>query len=83
MKILLVDDEEDFVATLCERLSLRGYDADWTSTGREAVKKVTDEDYDLAILDLKMPQIGGLELRMKLAKIKPKLRFLFVSGHGS
>ncbi len=83
MKILLVDDELEFVSTLAERLAMRGYSADWTSTGREALEKASKENYDLAILDVKMPQIGGIELRRELQKKNPDMRFMFISGHGS
>ena len=83
MKILLVDDETEFVSALAERLGMRGYEADWTSTGKEALSMVAEGQYDLAILDLKMPQISGLELQREMAAINPGLRFLFISGHGS
>lgn len=83
MKILLVDDEREFVSTLAERLEMRGYSADWTSTGKEALEMAGKEHYDLAILDVKMPQIGGIELRRELQKKNPAMRFMFISGHGS
>lgn len=83
MKILLVDDEKQFVSALAERLSMRGLDADWVSTGKEALEKAAEDEYDLAILDVKMPRISGLELKRKLEEIKPGMRFIFFTGHGS
>lgn len=83
MKILLVDDEREFVSALAERLHMRGYDADWASTGGDALEKAAGQAYDLAILDLKMPSIGGLELRSKLSALNPDTKFMFISGHGS
>ncbi len=83
MKILLVDDEQDLVSTLAERLSMRGIDADWVSAGKEALAKVQETTYDLAVLDMKMPKMSGLELRKKMADIQPGIRYIFMTGHGS
>ncbi|SMF07226.1 response regulator [Desulfovibrio gilichinskyi] len=83
MKILLVDDELELVSALSERLSFRGFDAEWVTSGEEAIAKVNTSKYDLAILDVKMPRISGLELRKELEKICPSLKFIFLSGHGS
>ncbi len=83
MKVLLVDDEKKFVAMLAKRLSLRGIDADFVHTGEEAVERVEKNAYDVAVLDVKMPGIGGIELRRKLSAMKPNLKFIFLTGHGS
>lgn len=83
MKILLVDDEAELVSALSERLSFRGFDADWVSSGEEAIEKVTDNEYVLAVLDVKMPRMSGLELRKKLKEIRPGMKYIFLSGHGS
>ena len=83
MKILLVDDEYDLVSTLAERLSLRDIDADWMSSGEDALKKIQETSYDLAVLDVKMPHMGGLELREKIHAIHPKMKYIFMTGHGS
>ncbi|MBW6520798.1 MAG: response regulator [Desulfoarculaceae bacterium] len=83
MKILLVDDEFELVSTLAERLSLRGIDADWATSGESALAKLQDTTYDLAVLDIKMPKISGLKLRKKIQKIQPEMRYIFMTGHGS
>ena len=83
MKVLLVDDEEKFISSLAVRLEMRGIDSDWTTTGDEAISKVKESSYDIAILDVKMPGLGGLELKGKLEQINSKLKFIFVTGHGS
>ena len=83
MRILLVDDEKEFVATLAERLNMRGIDADWVTTSQEAVERVAAESFDLAVLDVKMPKIGGMELKKILEEKSPKLEFLFLTGYGS
>ena len=63
MKLLIVDDEEKFVSRLAERLELRGYKADWATTYDEALFKVGMEAYDIAILDIKMPTMSGIDLK--------------------
>jgi DNA-binding response OmpR family regulator len=83
MKVLLVDDEIELVSTLAERLSFRGIDAQWASSGADALAKAEQQFFDIAILDLKMPKIGGLALKEKLWKKYPKMKFIFCTGYGS
>ncbi|MBU1054278.1 MAG: response regulator [Proteobacteria bacterium] len=83
MKILLVDDEKELVSTLAERLSLRDIEADWVTSGDAAIKKCETKTYDIAVLDIKMPKIGGIELKKKLDSKNPGLKYIFVTGHGS
>lgn len=83
MRVLLIDDEEELVSTLAERLSLRGIDADWATTGEEALRRIQKIPYDIAVVDVKMPRIGGIELRRKMARQCPGMKFIFMTGHGS
>ena len=83
MKILLVDDEEELVSTLAERLALRGIDADWVTSCEDALKKAETEKYDLAVLDVKIPRISGIELGRRLKEKDPEMQFIFMTGHGS
>jgi DNA-binding response OmpR family regulator len=83
MKVLLVDDEEKFVSSLAQRLTLRGFYAYWATTCDEAISRVKKEKYDLAVLDVKMPNMCGLELKKRLEQIQPEMKFIFVTGHGS
>ena len=83
MKVLLVDDEHELVSTLAERLSLRGIQADWAISGEEAMRLAEKNPYDVAVLDVKIPGISGLELKRKLHSKRPDLRFIFMTGHGS
>lgn len=83
MKILLVDDEAELVSALAERLTLRGIEAEYATTGDAAVDKVRAAPFDLAVLDVKMPGLSGLDLKKKLQRIRPGLRFIFLTGHGS
>jgi len=83
MRVLLIDDEEELVSTLAERLSFRGIDADWTTSGKQALEKTEGLSYDVAVVDIKMPQIGGIELKRMLSKKYPNMKFIFMTGHGS
>lgn len=83
MKVLLVDDEKEFVSALAERLSFRGIDADWTVSGEDALKMARGKHYEVAVLDVKMPGLGGIELRKKLHGLHSQMKFVFLTGHGS
>jgi DNA-binding response OmpR family regulator len=83
MKILLVDDEGKFVSALAERLSIRGIEADWAISCDDALSMAAQESYNLAVLDVKMPCMSGIELKRRLETITPGMKFIFVTGHGS
>ena len=83
MKVIIVDDEQKFIKMLAKRLVMRGVETDIVDSGEEAIKKIARTDYDVAVLDIKMPSISGLELKKELAAIAPSLKFLFVTGHGT
>lgn len=84
MTILLVDDETELVATLAERLAMRGFTVDWADSGAKAIEMVQNNSiYDIAVLDVKMPEIGGLELQKRLAEIAPDMKYIFLTGNAS
>ncbi len=83
MRVLLVDDENEFVSTLAERLDLRGIDAEWATTSADALRIAESKPFDLAVLDVKMPEMGGLKLKEKLQEKRPNMRFIFLTGYGS
>jgi DNA-binding response OmpR family regulator len=83
MKVLLVDDEKKFAMMLSKRLTLRGIDVDYVHTGEAAIDSTEQSKYDVAILDVKMPGIGGIELQRRLKTLAPSMRFIFLTGHGS
>jgi DNA-binding response OmpR family regulator len=83
MRVLLIDDEEEFVATLAERLQIRGIDADWATSAEEGLQLVKKAQYDIAVLDVKMPKISGIDLKAKIQALSPETKFIFLTGHGS
>ncbi len=83
MRILLVDDEIEFIETLAERLVFRNIEAEWTADVDQAIEMARQKKYDIAVLDVKMPKMNGIELKKKLQEIQPEMKFLFITGHGS
>ncbi|OQX22561.1 MAG: response regulator [Desulfobacteraceae bacterium IS3] len=83
MRVLLVDDEKELVSTLAERLSFRGIDAKWAVCAADALKLLESEQFDIAVLDVKLPKVGGFELKKKIQEKKPEMKFIFMTGHGS
>ena len=83
MKVLLVDDEKKFAMMLAKRLALREIEVDFVFSGADALLKAENSVYDVAILDVKMPGIGGIELERKLKQKDPAMKIIFLTGHGS
>ena len=83
IRVLLVDDEVELVSTLAERLSLRGMFADWATSAEEALERLSSSTYDVAVLDVKIPRISGIELKKRIEEKSPGMKFIFITGHGS
>ena len=83
MRVLLVDDEVDLASALAERLELRGIEAHWTTNAQKALELASQRFYDLAVLDVKMPKVGGVALMEQLHALTPKMKFIFLTGYGS
>ncbi len=83
LRVLLVDDEEEFVSTLIERLTLRGIEADGVITGADALKRAQDRDFDVVVLDVKMPGMDGLEVMRKIRTMRPRVQVILLTGRGS
>ena len=81
--VLLVDDEEDFTATLAERLETRGLDVDVSSNGPDAIERVRDKTYDALVLDLAMPGMDGIETMKRLLSENPDLQVILLTGQGT
>lgn len=84
MKVLLVDDEQKFVHMLAMRLGFRGFNAEVFFSGDNALREVeAGRRYAVAILDVKLPGISGIELRHRLSVLDPQMKFVFLTGQGS
>jgi CheY-like chemotaxis protein len=82
-KILLVDDEREFVHTLSERLQTRDLDAAIVYDGEEALSFVASDEPEVMVLDLKMPGIDGIEVLRRVKKEHPAVEVIILTGHGS
>lgn len=82
-KVLLVDDEREFVKTLSERLQMRDVGTHVVYDGKDALSIVEDEDLEVMVLDLKMPGVDGYEVLEKVKKSKPGIEVIILTGHGS
>jgi len=82
-KILLVDDEREFVHTLSERLQARDLEAAVVYDGEEALSFVASDEPEVMVLDLKMPGIDGLEVLRRVKSEHPKVEVIILTGHGS
>ncbi len=83
MKVLLVDDQTQFVSVLTKRLNMRGIDATCAFSPDEALALSDNARFDIAVLDVKMPGLSGIELRRLLHKKNQDTKFIFLTGHGS
>lgn len=81
-KLLLVDDNADFLDSYGFLLEDQGYTVETASTGREALKKFKSALFDLVITDIVMPDMEGLETIMELKKIKSDIPVIAISGGG-
>jgi CheY-like chemotaxis protein len=82
-KILLVDDEREFVQTLSERLLMRDMGSAIAYDGESALEVVREDEPDVMILDLKMPGIDGIEVLRRVKETQPNIEVIILTGHGS
>ena len=83
MKVLLVDDEEEFVKALAERLRMRDLRSDTVLDGEGALSFVEYQEPDVMVLDLKMPGIDGMEVLRQVRKAYPNIQVIILTGHGT
>ena len=83
INILLVDDEEDFITTLSERLSLRGFKTDTAFDGEAALHFLDKNEVDIVVLDLKMPGMTGMEVLRKIRENNQRVMIIIQTGHGT
>lgn len=83
IKVLLVDDEDDYTAALAKRFKVRGMTAETASNGRAALEKVMETNFDAVLLDLAMPGWDGVETLKHLLEAKPDLQVILLTGHAT
>lgn len=82
-KVLLVDDEHQFVETLSERLTIRDIGSAVTYDGQSALDLIAEDEPEVMILDLKMPGIDGIEVLRRVKATRPDIEVIILTGHGS
>jgi DNA-binding NtrC family response regulator len=79
-KVLLVDDEPDFLDSLAERMRARGMDVSTTTSAEEAIRKAETESYDAIVLDLMMPEMDGIEVLQTIKQKRPDVGIILLTG---
>jgi DNA-binding NtrC family response regulator len=82
-KVLIVDDDKAFLQILAERMQNRGMEVSTAESAAEALKMLEKESYDAVLLDLMMPEMGGIEALQIMRKKQPEVQVIFVTGHPS
>ena len=82
-RILLVDDEDEFIKALTQRLEVRGLTVTGATRGQDAVDLIGNQSFDIIVLDLAMPGMDGLETLQKIKEKDPDTEIVMLSGQGS
>lgn len=83
IRVLIVDDEEEFIQALSERLTIRDFDVTTSLSGEDALKKLKGYNFDLVILDVAMPGMTGIETLRDIKRIKPLTEVIMLTGHAT
>ena len=83
IKVLLVDDEKDFVETLDERLQIRDFNVTTAFSGDEAIKLVEENDFDVIVLDVQMPGKSGIETLKEIKNMENISQVIMLTGHAT
>jgi DNA-binding NtrC family response regulator len=82
-KVLIVDDEERFRTTLHKLLTVRKIDAAHVGSATEAFSEIANNDYDVILLDVKMPEMDGIEALGRIKRDNPQIEVIILTGHAS
>jgi DNA-binding NtrC family response regulator len=83
VKVLLVDDEEAYVRILAKRLRKRNFEVATAFSGVQGVQAVRNAEFDVAVLDLKMEDLDGIEVLKIFKTMVPDMAVIMLTGHGS
>lgn len=83
VKVLIVDDEESFRDLLVQRFNRKGYQVKGVGTGAEALQAMKEEAFQVAVFDIKMPEMDGIELLQRARQMEENLQVIMLTGHGT
>jgi DNA-binding response OmpR family regulator len=83
LKVLLVDDEEEFVNTVAERLQIRNILTLVATDGVQALQVIEKEKPPVVVLDVMMPGLSGLDVLNQIKRDRPEIQIILLTGHGS
>lgn len=83
IRLLLVDDEEGYVNVLANRLQKRNFDVTKAYSGGDAIRAARGQDFDVAVLDLKMEDMDGIEVLKIFSQMGLSMKVIMLTGHGS
>jgi DNA-binding NtrC family response regulator len=82
-KVLIVDDEERFRVTLGKLLTVKGLEVDTIGSAKEALERLKEKLYDVILLDVKMPEMDGVQALAEIKKLNPGIEVIILTGHAS
>jgi two-component system, OmpR family, response regulator len=83
VRVLIVDDEDDFRDTIVKRLKARKLAAEGAASGILALEILKTKEFDIVVLDVKMPEMDGIETLRHIKKMKPEIEVIMLTGHAS
>ncbi len=83
LRVLIVDDEVEFMETLVKRLRKRKIEVDGVTGGEQAIEKLKETPADIVVLDVKMPGMSGLDTLREIKRSYPLLEVIMLTGHAS
>lgn len=82
-RILVIDDDKSILRTFTRILQKNGYEVDVAETGKEALEISRKKGYDLALIDIRLPDMDGTDLLIKMQKIMPNAIKIMITGFPS
>ncbi len=82
-KVLFVDDEVEFIETLMKRIHKRGMTVSGVGSGAEALAWLAQHEVDVVVLDVKMPEMDGIQTLREIKKVKPLVEVIMLTGHAN
>jgi len=82
-KLLIVDDDEDMLETLSDILQEKGYRTETARTGRKAIKKAKEQFFNIALIDIKLPDVKGIEVLRTFREKHPNMMNIMITAHAT